>query len=354
MYLTAMKMFFLLSFVVLLLVSPSSADEFLSVTPHSRPELPQDFFYRKEYGIQWWYFTGHLRDGNGREFGYELTFFTVGIQRRQYRSKFGADNIYISHFAVTDVKNRTYQYAEKADSGAFGFSGADGGRLKVRVDGNTLEGTVERMHIRASGKGSDIDLVLTPLKPVVLNGEGGYSRKSEKSPLFASLYFSYTDLRTEGTLKVGGSFFQVKGKSWFDRELSSKGLSPEEAGWDWFSIQLDDNREIMLYLLRKKDGTIDRYSSGTFVFQNGSYRHLTLDDFRVKILGRYKSKKTGADYPAGWDVEIPSEKLSLRIMPLVQDQEFLGTRSTGNYYWEGTCAVEGTEKGRAYVELTGY
>jgi predicted secreted hydrolase len=354
MYLTAMKMFFLFSLVLLLLVPPSSADDFRSVTEYPRPAFPQDFFYRKDYSIQWWYFTGHLYDRSGREFGYELTFFVVGVQRRTYRSRFGAENIYISHFAVTDVNKHRYFFAEKVDSGAFGFSGAEADRLRTWVEGNTLEGTEKRIHIRASGKGIDIDLMLTPLKPVVLNGEGGYSRKSEESPGFASLYFSYTDLQTEGTLRVGGSLFHVRGRSWFDRELSSAGLSPQEAGWDWFSIQLNDNREIMLYLLRKKDGSFDRYSSGTFVFQNGTYRHLSLDDFSVRVLSHYRSKKTGANYPSGWDISIPSEELSLRITPLVEDQEFLGTRSTGNYYWEGACKVEGTAKGRAYVELTGY
>jgi predicted secreted hydrolase len=349
-----MKKFFLLSLVLLLFVPPSFADEFRNVTEHSRPSLPRDFYYREDYRIQWWYVTGHLKDASGREFGYELTFFVVGIQRRHYRSRFGADNIYISHFAVTDVNNNSYSFAEKADSGAFGFSGADTDRLQVWVEGNTLEGTVRKMHIRASGKGNAIDLVLIPVKPVVLNGEGGYSRKSEESPLFGSLYFSCTDLKTEGTVSVGGSLFRVSGKSWFDRELSSKGLSAQEVGWDWFSIQLDDHREVMLYLLRKKDGSLDRYSSGTFVLQDGTYRHLSSADFRVRVLGHYRSQKTGAEYPSGWDISIPSEALSLRITPLVEDQEFLGTRSTGNYYWEGDCKVEGTEKGRAYVELTGY
>jgi predicted secreted hydrolase len=354
MYLTAMKMFLLFAVVLLLLVPPSSADDFRCVNEHSRPALPRDFFYRKDYRIQWWYFTGHLYDSSGREFGYELTFFVVGMQRRTYRSRFGADNIYISHFALTDVNNRKYFFAEKTDSGAFGFSGAEADRLKTWVDGNILEGTTKRMHIRASAKGNEIDFILTPLKPVVLNGEGGYSRKSEESPDFASLYFSYTDLKTEGTLRLGGSLFPVRGTTWFDRELSSKGLSPEEAGWDWFSIQLDDDREIMLYLLRKKDATFDRSSSGTFVYQDGTYRHLSLNDFSVRVLGHYQSKKTGANYPSGWDISIPSEKLSLRIAPLVEDQEFLGTRSTGNYYWEGACMVKGRVTGRAYVELTGY
>lgn len=336
------------------LASSVSAAEFRDVTPNSRPVFPADFYYRKDYRIQWWYFTGHLRDETGREFGYELTFFVVGVQRRKYESRFGTDNIYISHFAVTDVKDNDYSFAQRADSGAFGYAGADSDRLKVWVGDNLLEGTLTRMHVRASGKDREIDLFLDPLKPVVLNGVEGYSRKSEESPLFASLYFSYTDLETEGTLRAGNSVFHVKGKSWFDREIASRGLSKEEKGWDWFSVQLDDNREIMIYLLRKKDGSFDRFSSGTIVSGNGISRHLSLKDFSVKVLGHYRSKKTGADYPSGWEIAIPDEKLALTIKPLVKDQEFVGRHTTGNYYWEGTCSVEGTEKGRAYVELTGY
>ncbi len=339
---------------ILLFASPVFAGEFRDVTANSRPAFPGDLYYRKDYRIQWWYFTGHLYDETGREFGYELTFFVVGIQRRKYESRFGTDNIYISHFAVTDAKDNRYYSAERADSGAFGFAGADDDRLRVWVEDNLLGGTMRSMHIRASGGDRELDLFLTPLKPVVLNGEGGYSRKSEESPLFASLYFSYTDLRTEGTLRTGNSLFHVKGKSWFDREIASRSLSKDEAGWDWFSIQLDDNREIMIYLLRKKDGSIDRFSGGTFISRNGAARHLDLKDFSVKVLGRYRSKKTGADYPSGWQLSVPGEKISLKITPLVKDQEFLGRRTTGNYYWEGACRVEGTENGRAYVELTGY
>jgi predicted secreted hydrolase len=146
----------------------------------------------------------------------------------------------------------------------------------------------------------------------------------------------------------------VQGKTWFDREFSSRGLSKDQQGWDWFAIQLDDNREVMLYLIRKKDGTNDLYSSGTFIYANGEYRHLSKDDFKVTVLDHYKSQKSGARYPSLWEIIVPSEKLSLRIMPSLQDQEVLSQNTTGNYYWEGTCTVKGTAKGRAYVEMTGY
>ena len=234
--------------------------EFSDVTENSRAKLPDDFYYRKDYRVQWWYFTGHLSDETGREFGYELTFFAVGVQKREYKSRFGVRNIYISHFALSDVKNRSFLYSESADAGAFGFAGAEEKGLGMWVGHNSLRGTYELMQIRAfdKDKGIALDLLLSPAKPVVLNGDAGYSRKSEKSPLLASLYFSYTDLATNGTLTIGGRTFRVKGKSWFDREMSSRGLDASERGWDWFSIQLADNREVMLYLIRKKtDQSID-------------------------------------------------------------------------------------------------
>jgi len=330
--------------------------EFSEVTENSRPKLPDDFYYRKDYRIQWWYLTGHLIDETGREFGYELTFFVVGVQKREYKSRFGVRNIYISHFALSDVKNRIFLSAESADAGVFGFAGAAEKGLEVWVGNNSIKGTQKKMQIRASDKdmGIDLDLLLSPAKPVVLHGDAGYSRKSEESPLIASLYFSNTNLNTQGTLSIGNRTFRVKGKSWFDREISSRGFEAGERGWDWFSIQLKDEREVMLYLIRKKDGSVDRYSSGTLVYKDGSSRHLSLPDFKVTVLSHYRSAKTGAQYPSRWQIAIPSENLSLTVTPLIEDQEFQGSAITGNNYWEGTCSVAGTAVGRAYVELVGY
>ena len=330
--------------------------EFSDVTENSRPNLPDDFYYRKDYRVQWWYLTGHLIDETGREFGYELTFFVASVQKREYKSRFGVRNIYISHFALSDVKGRRFLSSESADSGVFGFAGAAEKGLDVWVGNNSLKGTQEKLQIRASDKdkGIGLDLLLLPAKPVVLNGDAGYSRKSEESPLIASLYFSCTNLDTQGTLSIGNRTFRVKGKSWFDREISSRGLDASERGWDWFSIQLGDEREVMLYLIRKKDGSVDRYSSGTFVYKDGSSRHLSLPDFKVTVLSHYRSAKTGAEYPSKWQIAIPSENLTLMVTPLIEDQEFQGSAITGNNYWEGTCSVAGSTGGRAYVELVGY
>jgi predicted secreted hydrolase len=328
--------------------------EFRDVTKEYRLQFPQDLYLKKDYRVQWWYFTGHLFDGAGREFGYELTFFIVGVQRRAFTSAFGVNDIYISHFAVSDVQEKKYHFEDRSDPGAFGFAGAEEQTLRVWVGKNILKGTMEEMEIRASGKEGSLDLVLRPEKPFVLHGERGYSRKSEESPLDASLYFSSTRIKTEGTLKIGMQSFAVTGYSWFDREISTRGLPQNKAGWDWFSLQLDDGREVMLYLIRNRDGSLDRSSSGTVVLRDGTSLHLNAGDFEVSVQGRYRSDKTGARYPSFWEISVPSQGLDLRVTPLIVDQEFIGTGTTGNSYWEGTCRIEGTAAGRAYVEMTGY
>lgn len=346
---------FLLSMILLLLaVSAGSEEGWRQVAPGNVVRLPADLYFRKDYRIQWWYFTGHLFDASGREFGYELTFFAAGVQQKKYISKFGINVIYLSHFAVSDIQNNKFYHFSNADTGAYGFASADDRRLQVRVGDASLEGSQQEMHIRASAGDLELDLALIPNKPFVLHGENGYSRKSQTLPLIASLYFSNTDLATSGTLRIGKEQIAVTGKSWFDRELSSKGLSENEAGWDWFAIMLEDGREIMLYEIRKKDGTIDAFSSGTVVQKNGNYRHLGLASFTVKILESYTSKHTRVKYPSKWEVAIPSENLSIIISPLIRDQEFTAARAIKNLYWEGACSVQGTVKGRAYVEMTGY
>ncbi len=345
----------LLAGVLLLpMVPPLLAGEYRDVRPGDRVVLPRDYLFREAYQVQWWYFTGHLFDASGREFGYELTFFAVGVQTRPFQSKFGLRRIYISHFALSDIAGKRFLYSDRTDSGAFGFAGADADRLRVWVGPDRLTGSPEVMHLQAAGDGHRIDLTLSPAKPPVRNGNEGYARKSEASPLIASLYFSVPRLNTRGEIQVDDRVFQVTGKSWFDREISSRDLDDRQVGWDWFALQLEDGRDLMLYLLRNRDGSIDPNSSATLIGADGRSRTLGADAFSVKPLRHYTSRKTGARYPAAWEITVSSEKLRLVVTPLLEDQEFLAPHSTWNYYWEGTCRVTGTAAGRAYVEMTGY
>ncbi len=340
--------------VILLFCLSTEAQEWRDVAPGDTVALPKDLYVQHGYRTQWWYFTGHLYDAQGREFGYELTFFAVGVQKKKYESKFGVDTIYLSHFAISDIEGKKYYHFSNADSGAYGFAGAESTRLRVWIDKDKMEGDLKKMRLTAHADGADLDLVLLPKKPVVLNGDRGYSRKSEESPLIASLYFSCTDLETTGTVKLGTTLFPVTGKSWFDREISSRGLAKDEVGWDWFALQLDDGQEVMLYVIRRKDGSLDRYSSGTLVDAEGNFRQLAKDDYRIEAVTSYVSKKTSIRYPAKWDITVPREKLRLVVTPLLEDQEFTGGLMKGISYWEGACRVEGSAQGRAYVEMTGY
>jgi len=343
-----------LIFLIFLASPIALSQEYQDITRDYRLKFPQDLYYKKDYRIQWWYFTGHLFDETGREFGYELTFFAVGVQKKTYKSRFGLRNIYISHFAISDVAKNIFLFSDRSDSGAFDFAGARDDHLKVWVGKNIVEGTPGKMHLRASDDDKSLDLILIPTKPVILHGENGYSRKSEASPTLSSYYFSYTNMKTEGTLRIGNKTVTVKGKSWFDREISSRGLGQNRIAWDWFAIKLDDNREIMLYLLRHRDGSIDKNSSGTFIYSDGTYHHLSKDQFAVDVLSYYRSRKTRARYPSHWKIKIPSERIQITLVPLIEDQELITTYSTFNYYWEGACAVKGSVQGRAYVEMTGY
>jgi predicted secreted hydrolase len=166
-------------------------------------------------------------------------------------------------------------------------------------------------------------------------------------------------MQTEGVLKVDGKADKVRGLSWMDHEFGSNQLGQDQVGWDWFSIQLDDRTELMLYLMRRKDRTVDPYSSGTLVQADGSTRHLKLNDYRVEVLGRWRSPTSGADYPMRWKVTLPAEQIELEINPAFQNQELITNRSTRVTYWEGAVDVRGRASGKSvsgagYVEMTGY
>ena len=236
----------------------------------------------------------------------------------------------------------------------------------VKADRWTLVGTPlrerdrERMRLRAAAmatNGTDaIDLVQIPEKPPAIHGHGGVSRKAACAGC-TSHYYSYTRLRTTGMLEFGGVRFQVSGISWMDHEFGSGQLARDQAGWDWVSVQLDDGRDLMLYRLRQKDGSVTPASSGSLISANGAVRYLPLRAFTIEALGSWKSPHTNAVYPSGWRVRVPSARIDLVLQPAVLDQELADTAG-GISYWEGAVAVrdvaQGGHRGVGYVELTGY
>jgi predicted secreted hydrolase len=351
---------FSLAMVISVGVPGALAGNFLPVSPGRVFQFPRDYGAHPEFKTEWWYYTGHLKSTTGETFGYQLTFFRVGLQPPDHkaRSAWQADTVYFAHLAVTDPHRGVFAFREKAERGAMGLAGGKEGRLDVWIDDWRLTAVGEEHHLQAQKDGIGLDLTLTPLKPPVLHGEGGYSRKAAAVGV-ASYYYSITRLATRGKLIVGGRALKVTGTSWFDREFSSSGLAPNQKGWDWFSLQLSDGTDLMLYLMRLKDGSLDPASSGTLVDREGQARHLTLADFTIKATGSWKSPHSQATYPSGWQISLPPAGYKLSIKPTLADQELRTGGSSPITYWEGQAIIQGTHNqqpvtGQGYVELTGY
>jgi predicted secreted hydrolase len=328
-----------------------------------RYEFPRDHGSHDSFRTEWWYYTGHLKTAEGRRFGFELTFFRRAIAPEQVEtrpSRWSVDQLYLAHLAVTDVTGQRFHFRDRISRAGLGKAGADAGRLHVWLDHWRAESSEHSGQHRLDAKadGFALSLTLNPAKPLVIHGERGISKKGAAVGQ-ASHYYSFTDLTTAGTLTIGTETYRVTGTSWMDHEFGSADLSADLAGWDWFSIQLADKRDLMIYRLRHTDGTSDQASSGTLVFPDGHTQHLSANDIQLTPLDTWTSPTSKATYPSRWQVTIPSLELSLKLTPRLADQELRTTRSTQVTYWEGAMAVEGSEKGQAikgqgYVELTGY
>ena len=323
--------------------------------------FPADHGSHPQFQTEWWYFTGNLTGSGNRELGYQLTFFRTGLSREAAlpENPWSVRDLYLAHLAVTHIQGEQFHWTERASRAGPGLAGAEEGRLEVWLRDWKAVQTGEGIVLRARSGEMEIDLILTPRKPPVLHGSQGLSLKGPGVGQ-ASYYVSITDLRTEGTIKVPGmEVMKVTGRSWFDHEFGSNQLAADQQGWDWFGLHLTDGTEVMIYLIRRTDGTLEPESSGTLISADGSWEHLSLDQIRIQTTRTWKSPRSGWKYPGGWNIEIPEAGLMIRVVPRVPDQE-LATKSTaGITYWEGAVSVEGSSAGKeitgaGYVELTGY
>jgi len=325
-------------------------------------QFPRDFYSHDDFRIEWWYYTGNLEEvGTSRPFGYQLTFFRVALDTTDSNpnsSKWKVAHIYFAHMTLTDIEGEKFHYFERINRKGIGNAGADSERLVVWNEDWSLKGKDEKHLIEAVESGMGIKLQLVPMKELVFHGQNGISKKGSKIGN-ASHYFSYTRMKTSGTVFMHGKAYKVLGTSWMDHEYSSNQLNDELAGWDWFSLKLDNQTELMLYQLRRKAGGVDSFSSGTLVSADGVTRHLKRNEFTVRPLTQWKSKRSGITYPSGWKLEVPSFGIKLSLSPDLNDQELYDLRSISASYWEGSISVEGTIrgdliKGKGYVELVGY
>ena len=328
--------------------------------------FPRDHASHPDYKIEWWYYTGNVKAKDGRRFGYQVTFFRVGIDAAPSNpSKWAVRDLFMTHVAISDPSGRRYRYAEKLTRGGPGLAGAATDKYHVWNDDwvATLAGAGDpgsgiRHLLKAKSSQASIDLTLDEGKSPAIHGIGGISQKGALAGN-ASHYYSLTRMPTRGSISVDGERFEVTGDSWMDHEFGTSFLEPGQRGWDWLSIQLSDGRELMLYQLRRDDGSRDPRSSGTLVGADGKAKHLDVSAFTLTPGRTTFKSKNGAVYPTEWSIVIPAEKLDLKVTTPLNDQELSLERSTGVAYWEGAVDVSGTATGKAvagagYLEMTGY
>jgi predicted secreted hydrolase len=352
-------------------------------------EFPRDHGAHPEYRQEWWYVTGNLDSATGERFGFELTFFRFalapeGVLRAgsvapgvaaqssaagssvpevpaqpsspSVESSWRTGQIYMAHFAITDVARQRFRFTQKLSRGALGLAGAQNPPLQVWIDDWSL-GTVDpdatHWHLRAAQSGYELTLDAQALQQPVLNGKQGLSQKSS-DPGSASYYYSIPRVSVRGRLVRDGKAAEVQGLAWVDREWGSGSLGGNEQGWDWFALQLEDGRSMMFYALRNHDGRRDPHSAGTWVGAAGESRPLSSDQVQIDVLDYWKNPR-GDRYPAHWRVRVPTEAVDVEVRPVLPDQEL----TTSARYWEGAVDVTGASAGRkmagrGYVELVGY
>jgi predicted secreted hydrolase len=320
--------------------------------------FPADHGPHPEFRTEWWYYTGNVAADDGRPFAFQLTFFRIALtpQAPARVSAWASNQVYMAHFAVSDIAEDRFHAAERFSREALGMAGAQPAPFRVwlgdwqagAADGNPAQ------RLAAKDGGYAIDLRLGEAKAPVLNGDAGLSQKSAGAGN-ASYYYSVPRVAVAGRLSTPAGAWQVRGSAWFDREWSSSALAADQAGWDWFALQLSDGRDLMIYQLRARDGSVDAHSAGTLVEADGRARALAAADFTVEPLDYWRSPRDGARYPSRWRLRVPDAGIDLQVTPAIADQEI----NLAFRYWEGASRASGTSAaapvtGHGHVELTGY
>ncbi|HEX4030738.1 MAG TPA: lipocalin-like domain-containing protein [Terracidiphilus sp.] len=343
--------------LLLLLAACAGAQDYQLALPGYSYRFPRDNFDHPAYQTEWWYYTGNLRAADGHRFGFELTFFRQTVARDANASTWHIHDLYMAHLALSDLSGHRFYSMERVNRAGPGIAGIDektgtiwngNWQAVLHPDSQTLRGMAGDFSFQ---------FTVQPLKPPVINGIDGISQKAEGVG-HASHYISLTRLLTHGSIELKGKSYSVEGSAWMDHEFFSDSMSSIESGWDWLSVQLDDNTELMLYRLRRRDGSIDPYSSATYIDAHGKALHLSLQDFSMTPSGStWTSHATGGTYPVSWQVAVPQLGLHLAITTPLKSQELIGR--VGPSYWEGAIDIAGERDGRhlhgaGYLEMTGY
>ncbi len=336
-----------------------SSDGYTQVLKPRAFVFPADYGPHPRYRNEWWYFTGNLATAGGRRFGFELTVFRIALAPNppDSASRWATNQLYMAHFAVTDVAGQRFHEAQRLTRGALGLAGAQAAPFRVWVNDWRVHATGPAAafpwRLRARTGDMAVTLELTALTKIVAQGDHGFSRKSAGRG-HASYYYSIPRLAARGDIQLHGKRFAVTGLAWLDREWSSGALAANQTGWDWFALQFGDGTDLMFYRLRDRDGRADPHSAGSLIEPDGRRRDLTTDNVRLQPQ-RWWTSPDGGRYPVAWRLALPARDCAWRIEPLLDDQELHGVV----HYWEGAVAVNGRCPGRSmhghgYLELTGY
>jgi predicted secreted hydrolase len=326
-------------------------EHFRRVTGPLPLAFPRDHAAHPDYRNEWWYFTGNLDGPDGQRFGFQFTLFRFGLgQVSGHESAWSASDLWMAHLALSEIDADRFFQSERFARGALGLAGATEQRWWLR------DWQVDRLEqgwrLRAPTDEFELDLTLQPTRPIVLQGDRGYSRKGPE-PGNASRYYSATRLATSGRVRVGDRWTGVEGLAWLDREWGSGQLSDSVAGWDWFALHLNDGRDLMVYRLRHPDGSTAEWSAGLLVDSDGRSTLLGARDFNATPLRRWRDPE-GVSWPVAWSLTVPDADLTLTVRPAFDAQ--MWTRSVR--YWEGSVEViaadSGQPLGRGYLELSGY
>ncbi len=339
--------------------APPQAGPWRQALPGWDYTFPQDHYAHPDFRTEWWYLTGNLQAADGRSFGYQFTIFRRGIRppadRAPVQSRFVKDDVLLGHFTLTDVSGKKFHHVQRLSRGAFGEAGCGlaGTPRLAWIEGSVLT-LADDGHMTLVSKVAEnvsLELHLVPSRPIVIHGENGLSQKSAGAGN-ASHYYSISRMKSSGRLTIGGETLSVTGTSWLDREWATNQLAADQVGWDWFSLRLSDGSDLMIYQLRRRDGSADPYSSGTLITPDGKTQHLHQKDFTLTPSAPWLSPGTGGRYPLSWKIEVPARRLSLTVTPLLPDQELVLQPVS---YWEGAVHAEGTQlTAEGYMELTGY
>jgi len=343
----------------LFILNPLAA-QYRSAVPGYRFEFPRDYFDHPDFQTEWWYYTGNLKSANGHHFGFELTFFRQAVSRDSAQATtWDVHDLYVAHLALSDLNGQKFYHSERINRAGPGIAGVSQSTARIWNGNWQIQWGNSDQKLQAIEKIFQLRLNLHPEKPPIIHGENGVSQKSEGAG-HASHYISLTRLAASGQLELNGERFEVSGLAWMDHEFFTHQLDADQVGWDWLSVQLDDNTELMLFHIRRKDGSVDPFSSATYIDAQGKSTHLRNADFTLAPLAeRWTSPITRGTYPIAWKIDVPKLEIALEAHTPLPAQELTGKTNIAPSYWEGAISLEGHRgvkqlSGVGYLEMTGY